>query len=405
MKKIVGIIAAAALATSAFAEISISSWNRKTFEPLHYDGDTLRSFSGAGWGMGDGNAGRSGLSFSASTENAGIAIDINAENGVSTGDNALVWVKPVDMLTVKFGQINNNWGRLDHCFGTWGLSRFGLGDAYYGEGIGGIGRKNGEGVNVSLQPVEGFVIDYEANFGGSTATYAFDPTSGGSTKTVTYSNNHAYEVMWENSSTMIGYQADFGFIRAIINGEAPVKYSVKDDDKKPAATIAVAADITAVENLTLKFGVKLPTFLKTENSYVNAVVGADYTLDALSLHANAVLNVLPKKVNDDGDVELGNIGATFGAGIDYAFNDVFTLVTDVRFKTWTNDNSAAVKAGTTDEIKLEDPGFAAYLGLKQQLTNAAFNFGVEFGKRLMANQATGKDEFTFSVPMTIEVSF
>ena len=389
MKKIVGIIAAAALATSAFAEINVSSWNRAVFEPFHYDGDTLRSETGASWGVSDGGACRSGLSFSASTENAGINIDINAEGGVGTGDNALVWVKPVDMLTIKFGQIDNNFGRLDHGFGTWDRSRFSFADAFYGEGLAGIGRKKGVGANFSLTPVEGLVIDYEANFN--------DWDADGNK----ISDNHSYDTLWESSSTLIGYKADFGFIRAIINGEQAAYYSVKDTDTKPAASIALAADITAVENLVLKFGVKVPTVLKSANSRINGAVAADYNLDALALHANAILSVGPKKTNDDGDYELGNIGAAFGLGVDYAFSDAWKLITDVRFKTWTHENTDDLK-----DIKLEDPAFGAYIGLQQQLTNASFDFGVQFGKRSMKNTAASEpDAFTFAVPLTITASF
>ena len=398
MKKIVGIIAAAALAASAFAEVNIGTWNRGVFEPFYYDGDTLRSFEGPSWELSSNGGVRTGLGFSASSENAGMVMDIHANAGPSMGlgDNAYVWVKPVDMLTVKFGKIDNNWGRLDHCFGTWDYARFNFGDAYLGEGLAGIGRNKGAGAEITLQPVEGLVIDYEANF--------WDDNVDGDDDASTKPTNHTYETMWEHSSTMIGYQADFGFIRAIINGESAKTYKVDDEDTKPAASIALAADITAVENLVLKFGVKIPTYLQRADSYVNAAVAADYNLDALALHANAVLNVLPKKVNDDGDVELGNIGAAFGVGADFAFNDTWKLVADFRFKTWTTDNSEAVYAGTTDEIKLEDPAFGAYLGLQQQLTNATFAFGAQFGKRSMhtANEA---DDFTFAVPLTMTVSF
>ncbi len=374
MKKIVGIIAAAALAASAFAEINISSWNRAVFTPFHYDGDTLRSMTGPSWGVSNGGQTRSGLSFGASTENAGIAIDVHAEN-FGPGDNANVWVKPVDMLSVKIGLIDNNWGRLDHCFGTWDYARFNWGDAYLGEGLGDIGRKKGRGAEITLQPVEGLVIDYEANFG---------------------SDNHTYEVMWENSSTMIGYKADFGFIRAIINGETARAYG-DASDTSPAASIALAADITAVENLVLKFGVKVPTYLQNEDAYVNGVAAVDYNLDALALHANAVLNVLPKKYEDK-KATLGNIGAAFGVGLDYAFTDAWKLVSEFRFKTWTKKNDV-----DKSDIKLEDPAFGAYVGLQQQLSNATFAFGAQFGKRSMT--AAKADDFTFAVPLTITASF
>ena len=392
MKKIVGIIAAAALAASAFAEVNIGSWNRAVFEPFYYDGDTLRSYEGPSWGLNPQGGVRTGLGFSASSENAGMVMDIHGNDGPSMGlgDNAYTWVKPVDMLTLKFGKIDNNWGRLDHCFGTWDYARFNFGDQYLGEGLADIGRKKGAGAEITLQPVEGLVIDYEANFGKA-------------------AENHTYEVMWENSSTMVGYQADFGFIRAIVNGETARKYG-DASDTSPAASIAVAADITAVENLVLKFGVKIPTYLQNSDSYVKAAAAVDYNLDALALHANAVLNVLPKKFENN-KATLGNIGAAFGVGVDYAFSDSWKLVTDFRFKTWSNENTADLT-----DIKLEDPAFGAYIGLQQQLTNATFAFGAQFGKGSMhtmhsdVKDSDGKltkrgDDFTFAVPLTMTVSF
>ena len=387
MKKIVGIIAAAALATSAFAEVNVSSWNRAVFEPIHYDGDTLRSNTGASWGVENDGACRSGLSFSASTENAGIAIDVNAEGGVGTGDNALVWVKPVDMLTIKMGQINNTLGRLDHCFGTWDLSRF-ADRAMRGEGFAGVDRiRSAKGFEVTLEPVEGLIIDYNANFKNKEK------------------DNHTYNVMWENASTLVGYKADFGFIRAIVNGAAATTYSTKDTSTKPAAVIMAAADITAVENLTLKLGVTIPTVLKKIDSAIKAGVGADYNLDALTLHGQAELAIRAKSKNDDGDYDLGAITAYVGAGVDYAFNDAWKLITDVRFNTYTAQNPDG------KDLKYEDPAFGAYIGLRQQLSNATFDFGAQFGKRALQNTAkdavTKKtvDDFTFAVPLTITASF
>ena len=378
MKKIVGIIAAAALASTAFAEVNVGTWNRAIFEPVYYDGDTVRSFEGPSWDVGDKGGVRTGLSFSASSENAGMVFDLHGNPGaaIGMGDNAYTWVKPVDMLTLKFGKMDNNWGRLDHCFGTWDYSRF-AGVLSVGEGLAGVGRQNGLGAEVTLQPVEGLVIDYEANF---------------------YGDNHTYDVMWESSSTMIGYQADFGFIRAIINGQQATAYKAKDSDTKPAAVIALAADITAIENMTLKVGASIPTVLTKKDSAIKIGAGVDYNLDALALHAQTELGIRAKSINDDLDYELGAFTAYVGAGVDYAFSDAWKLVTDVRFSTYSAQNTDG------KDVKYEDPAFGAYLGLQQQLTNATFAFGAQFGKRAMHAKHEA-DDFTFAVPLTMTVSF
>ena len=378
MKKIVGIIAAAALASTAFAEVNVGTWNRAIFEPVYYDGDTVRSFEGPSWDVGDKGGVRTGLGFSASSENAGVVFDIHGNPGaaIGMGDNAYTWVKPVDMLTLKFGKMDNNWGRLDHCFGTWDYSRF-AGVLSVGEGLAGVERQKGLGAEVTLQPVEGLVIDYEANF---------------------YGDNHTYDVMWESSSTMIGYQADFGFIRAIINGKQAAQYKAKDSDTKPAAVIALAADITAIENLVIKAGLSIPTVLTKKDSAIRIGAGVDYNLDALALHAQTELGIRAKSINDDLDYELGAFTAYVGAGVDYAFSDAWKLVTDVRFSTYSAQNTDG------KDVKYEDPAFGAYLGLQQQLTNATFAFGAQFGKRAMHAKHEA-DDFTFAVPLTMTVSF
>ena len=377
MKKIVGIIAAAALASTAFAEVNVGTWNRAIFEPVYYDGDTVRSFEGPSWDVGSLGGVRTGLGFSASSENAGVVFDIHGNPGatIGMGDNAYTWVKPVDMLTLKFGKMDNNWGRLDHCFGTWDYWRFGN---ERGEGLAGVERQKGLGAEVTLQPVEGLVIDYEANFNGDT--------------------NHTYDVMWESSSTMIGYQADFGFIRAIINGKQAAQYKAKDSDTKPAAVIALAADITAIENLVIKAGLSIPTVLTKKDSAIKIGAGVDYNLDALALHAQTELGIRAKSINDDLDYELGAFTAYVGAGVDYAFSDAWKLVTDVRFSTYSAQNTDG------KDVKYEDPAFGAYLGLQQQLTNATFAFGAQFGKRAMHAKHEA-DDFTFAVPLTMTVSF
>ena len=399
MKKIVGIIAAAALATSAFAEINIGSWNRAVVEPIHYDGDTVSAFNGPSWGVGNQGGSRTSLSFSASTENAGVAIDVHSNPDIKVGDNSYVWVKPVEMLQVKFGKIDNTFGRLDHCFGAWDASRFATME---GEGLAGVDRSNrgGQAANFVLTPVEGLVIDYQANFTG---------------------DKHTYDSFWESSSTLIGYKADFGFIRAIINGQQAVKYDGKSDtEEKPAAVIALAADITAIENLTLKFGVSVPTNLtgytmkdkdgktttdykecvKVESNAIKAAVAADYNLDALTLHGHVEADVMGKKVNSDNKVELGAFGLKIGAGVDYAFSDAWKLITDFRFQSWT---AQEVDKG---DLTYKDPAFGGYLALRQQLTNASFEFGAMFGKRALKNDYKDPAEsFQFAVPLTITASF
>ena len=401
MKKIVGMIAAAALAATAFAEINIGSWNRAVFVPFAYDGDTVRTLEGVSWSGTnyDGAGVRTGLSFSASSENAGFAMDLHVNpgkegaSGIGLGDNGYVWVKPVEMFRVAFGKIDNNWGRLDHCFGTWDTWRFGN-DLSVGEGLADVKRQNGTGADFTLTPVEGLTIDYQANFyTGNDDAYDADGNK-------ICGNARAYEVFWETASLAVGYKADFGFIRAIVNGQR-AGYN-KDGDSVVAAKISVGADITAVENLTIKAGATIPTNLngytdeaKTTGNSVKAGLGLDYALDIVTLHGQFEMAINPKEKDDDGAVKLGDLGFRVGAGVDFNINDALAAVADFRF-------------GSNKEWGEKKDAFGIYAGLKQKLSNATFDFGVMMGKNVgpSISEAKAADEpFTVAVPLTITASF
>ena len=381
MKKIVGIIAAAALAASAFAEVNIGSWNRGVFVPFAYDGDTLRSLEGVSWSDKNyGGAGvRVGLGFSASSENSGIVLDLHANPGddgetIGLGDQALVWVKPVDMLKISFGKFDNHDGRLNECFGDWDTWR--MANVTVGEGIGGVDNQNGTGARFTLTPIEGLILDYQTNFIRKEA----DGKRG---------NAHAHKVLWEGSSIMVGYKADFGFIRAIVNGQEAAQNS--SGDSTPWAKISVAADITAVENMAFKLGATIPTMLDSGNNVqdVQFAAGADFDFSPVRLHLVADMALKGKQKDDDASkAELKDFAMKIGAGVDYDINDALTAVAAVRF--------------ANDKV-VTDGAFGVFAGLTQKVTNASINYGVELGKNV--GPSAKADDFTFAVPLTITASF
>ena len=424
MKKIVGIIAAAALATSAFAEISIGSWSRGAFVPFAYDGDTVRSVEGANWDGTNSTAYgvRTGLTFSGSTENAGFNFQVfgsASDEGakISVGDNANLWVKPIDMFTVKIGKIDNNWGRQDVCFGMWDHTyRFG-GALNVGEGVAAWRDHKSTGVELTLQPIEGLVIDYQAGFSDSYKGYSTDTeyefakfaienstTMSDDEKAEALEeakkeynaskggNDHAYSVLWHNADFMIGYKGDFGFIRAIVAPQAP--YTNKDGDSTEWATIGLAADLTVVENLWLSIGTTIPTAFCAQQLYnIPVGLGASYKLDPLTLHAVAKLSFIGKA---DGDNEkFEDVGFYAGVGADFAVNDMFDVIADFRF-------ADKKYVGGVDG---KDPAFGVYAGLAQKLTNATFDFGVELVKQGGASWDGDVDHMTFAVPLMITTSF
>ena len=118
MKKIVGIIAAIALAaSSAFAGANFGmGFNRGFFTPIAgADGQMYTGIS-TSWGAEP----RIGASFSAASEDVGVVADVKFDNGqVQVNDNAYIWVKPASWLKIQIGQSFDDTLRGNACFGTW----------------------------------------------------------------------------------------------------------------------------------------------------------------------------------------------------------------------------------------------------------------------------------------------
>jgi hypothetical protein len=302
-----------------------------------------------------------------------MVLDIHGNPGdngetVGLGDNGYIWVKPAEIFKIAMGKFDNHLGRLDECFGDWDTWR--MGNVTVGEGIGGVDRQNGTGADFVLTPIEGLTIDYQACF-----------AKGG--------NSHAHEIFWEGSSLLVGYKADFGFIRAILNGQKAATNG--DGDSVAWAKISVAADITAVENMTFKLGATIPTMLDNGNAPQDVLfaAGADFSFSPLTIHLVADMGLKGKTKDDDAKkAELKDFIMKIGAGVDYDINDALTAVAAVRFA-----NDKVVKDGA----------FGVFAGLTQKLSNASINYGVELGKNV--GPSAKADDFTFAVPLTIEVGF
>ena len=120
MKKIVGTIAAIALAaSSAFAGANFGmGFNRGFFTPFAWDGEAKADIS-TSWGKSP----RIGASFSAASEDVGVVADVKFDGGsVAVNDNAYIWVKPASWLKIQIGQSFDDTLRGNACFGTWDCS-------------------------------------------------------------------------------------------------------------------------------------------------------------------------------------------------------------------------------------------------------------------------------------------
>ena len=380
MKKIVGIIAAAALAASAFAEVNIGLGANQAFAPVAYDGkDVVTQGPIANWdglnkngeNTGAGNkTGRLGISFSASNEVAGIVTDIHNED--KSFDNAYGWVKPFSFLKISAGKLDGPWTRLGFGYGAWNTLRpsamDGAGDdlAFY--------RPHQPNFQVLLTPVEGLEIVYDY---------------------LSENEHELYDEVWNHARYGVSYNIEgVGKILAQVYGADP--YLNKDGDEvKFSGSANVAFQLTGVEGLDAQFGVRAPiNFDAYSKQDINIGAGVNYALDAITLHA--YFNGALKSTLDEGERKFKDFGFAIGAGVDYALNDAYTLLADVRF---INDKM----------LGDEESHVILYGGLEHHLTNANLRVGfVGETNSTVRGKLTDDNKlqsFTFGVPLVLDINF
>ena len=378
MKKIVGIIAAAALAASAFAEVNIGLGANQAFAPVAYDGDDVVTVGPvANWdGLNNANVGnglvtgRIGLSFSAENEVAGVVTDIHNEN--KSFDNAYGWVKPFSFLEIKAGKIDTNWRRLGFGYGVWNTLRPSAIDAA-GDDLA-FYRPHQPNFAVKLTPVEGLEIVYDY---------------------MAEDEHEIYDELWNHSRYGASYTIDgVGTIMAQVYGADP--YFNKDgDEKKFNGTANVAFELTGIENLYAQFGVKAPvSFDAYSGQDINLGAGVNYAIDAITLHA--YFNGALKPAVDDNELKYKDFGFALGAGVDYALSDAYTLLADVRF---INDKM----------LGDEENHVILFGGLEHHLTNATLKLGfVGETKSTVRGHLTDSNklqDFTFGIPVVLDINF
>ncbi len=391
MKKIVGIIAAAALAASAFAEVSVGSWNRQDYVPLAYNGTDLVHGGMVNWDMWRGanpgvNQGRIGIGFNANADDvAGLSADLHGNNGqFELGDNAYIWVKPFNFMKISMGKIENNWKRGNLCYGFFDHT-IRIGGGRIGEDL--TFQKKDANFSVLLTPVEGLEIDYSVS-----------TTSGGT---------YFYNSVWNQARFGVAYAIDgVGTIKAQIRGKDNA--TNKDGDKVAWGVANVAFDLTSVENLFLTVGAYAPTTfaaLGSDNkqdgdSTVKVALGVNYKLDALTLHAFADTRLLVADVESANPLKDANkFGFAFGAGVDFAITDAYTLIADVRYNdAWYN---------TVGNDKKAKDCLAFYAGIAHQISNATLDIGFEGSTNSVGCYVdpSKADAFTFAIPLQVTVGF
>ena len=115
----------AAFAAVSFAEgITFGAWLRALAAPVANDGKDTITAAGNSWGWGARTA-RINVSATAPDGNAGFNMGVynDVTMSLSAGDEANLWVKPMDIVKVSYGKYDNNTLRGDLCYGSWNWLR------------------------------------------------------------------------------------------------------------------------------------------------------------------------------------------------------------------------------------------------------------------------------------------
>ena len=356
MKKIVGTIAAIALAaSSAFAGANFGmGFNRGFFTPFAWDGEAKADIS-TSWGKSP----RIGTSFSAASEDVGVVADVKFDGGnVAVNDNAYIWVKPASWLKVQIGQSFDDTLRGNACFGTWDWLRPGN---ILGEDLTFVRVcKNPldgawapvEGAIVMLDPIEGLHVSAAFNITGYNAQ------------------------TWENVAKKIQVQAGY-----TIPDVMQIKAQWIGNGDNGVINAAVA--LKAVEGMTLDVG----AFYNTASTAAQPVTISAFWgmgFDALSVNVNAKVD-LAKDADNATKVAAG-------AGVGYDFGNGLSCGADVRY-------SQAFKANVNDDPEI---AFAAWLdkGIANGTLGVAVQGALQTGIRDFA-----ASDFTVAVPVRVQCFF
>ena len=395
MKKALAILMIFALVASvAFAEITFGAWGRGLFVPVHStgaSGDTAATTNKASWG----GAPRIGFTIAGNSDNVGFQIDANGDGGkINAGDQQLIWVKPMDMIKISLGRVQNDTLRGNAAYGSFDWDRE-YGDSSYGEDFTFTRMSTGSGDSATYDNKQGVIFevapmdalwfgvafrDVNAQNDDKATRYTWDFEG----KLVESSTTLS---LFENIQVAVGYTIDgIGQFKAqIIRNPSEYKensvsfgdvYATREA-KKNNDTIEIAFNLTMVENLFVEAGFRMDTDDKV-NKEKDISLYAKYGMDALTIHfsGRATLDTLDKDKKE-------KLGLYVGAGVDYDLGDGLAVAGDVRY---TSD----VMLGAKDAL------INVFAGVTKGFSNGKIGAGVE----IASAADTG-----YSIPVKFEYWF
>ena len=387
-KTLIAVAAAAALTTSAFAEITFGGWGRAIWAPVASMGGDAITFTSTSWG-GDG---RIGFGMDFTSENVDMHADFKLEEGnAAINDQLKVVVRPIENLSISIGKLQDDTLRGDCCYGSWNWLRpnwlGGMSGKSYkaeDEGLTFSRTIDLKGVAVKATPVEGLVI----LAGIPVAVNGYGDENIGND-----GDDRLAETAYKAAKVGFGYTIDgIGQIKAQFLGKGPNSDYGEDD----TGDLEVAFKLSAVENLSAEVGFKMQILDDSDAANKHVALGARYQVnDACAVAASAAVTLYG---NSDYDPSMA-----FGAGVDYALDNGIGLCADVRVAMPQNDI---------------DPSIGFMVGASKGFSNGKLSVGFQ-GVSVAENSGTGlcgslkpakdgayeADGFVWAVPVCFEYWF
>ena len=387
-KTLIAVAAAAALTTSAFAEVTFGGWGRAIWAPIASNGGDAVTFTSTSWG-GDG---RIGFGMDFTSENVDMHADFRLEDGkAEINDQLKIVVRPIENLSISIGKLQDDTLRGDCCYGSWNWLRpnwlGGMSGKSYkaeDEGLTFSRTIDLKGVAVKATPVEGLVI----LAGIPVAVNGYGDENIGND-----GDDRLAETAYKAAKVGFGYTIDgIGQIKAQFLGKGPNSDYGEDD----TGDLEVAFKLSAVENLSAEVGFKMQILDDSDAANKLVALGARYQVnDACAVAASAAVTLYG---NSDIDPSMA-----FGAGVDYVLDNGIGLCADVRVAMPQNDI---------------DPSIGFLIGASKGFSNGKLSVGFQ-GVSVGENSGTGlcgamkpakdgvleADGFVWAVPVCFEFSF
>ena len=415
-KTLIAVAAAAALtATSAFAEITFGAWLRVLASPVASTGKDVIAGVENSWGWGARTA-RININGTSEDGKAGFVMGVynDFESGLGQGDDAYLWVKPVDTVKVSVGKFDSptNGLRGDFCYGSWNWLRP-FNWVRDGEGLtfDGIWRS---GLMVEADPMEGLhafaVIPMSSSYKSAEETYrniqvGFGYTIEGVGKLkAQFIGDYGYTTKKKPAST-------YHFDTETGTGTLDDDVAYDKDQDKTTGQIGVAFDITAIENLYVTVGARFgiadkdyaPDYLKMEFS-----AGASYQVsETMKFSVDGDYKQFQEKFNKDDDSLF-----SVGAGVDFTVMDGLAAVADVRYMSNKygkdgDDGAISFLVGVNKSVSSNGSlgiGFQGATNSCGLVTNDGT--GIKAGQSYTLGKDGGDgDEFVWAIPVSVSVWF